>query len=1037
MKKRYYIVLIIFFVTSIILFLNAYQISFISDFSDRILSQTAQHNIDISKVVMTYYIFITALVLSILNMFKYKSAWIIQGTIRLYTFVGKYINRAIDKTNIFLITFIGISAGAITSELLLFPTRSQETPAFDYINFLVHNYRIKILVCAILALLSMIGTLLYLRKSKKLYENGKEQINFLCFFGSILTFYGLLVKYLSSSGISLVFISGSILFACTFILKQASLYKKVGIYEYPDIVIMKDMCFCIILAFSFISFVSIITRTFFSNISSCYIYFISFVGFIMFFNFLGALYYFIHKDLSYSLLLPLSIYLCISCIFIEITYTLHTHNINFTGISSILVIFMITAYIIIFILAKKRKSIKVSDETVNIVSLLGILSITFMRSFHDIITFNLFEGANHGISIKAFDIFKEIPLVHNFDAHMLSQTGLGIVYGLINNDNIGALVSPYKYVFCIIIYLSIFYILKSFFQNSYAALIITLLIPQQYFIGVNIVNSNFAFQFFMAGIMLVAFFLYWNKKASMLRDALLWFFAAASILYSLDTGVSFGVALVICASVKLCIEKSWSKLARLWMIGTLIGFIFFTLLIYLLHRADINLSLWLKTFMNSVSSNQNWAYANLGSTIQVILAYIMMPAVIGIVCRAFLQRRQSNPKWDHNQYVILMLIIAWLFNVPRIIIRHSIVEMNYIIISYVVIVIIMLSYNYFPRNKLLLSMISMYIVVGIIYPTFIQSAGASVYFTYLQNEENMLRTITNIASVEHSYVLNEEQEKTVRYLSEFWNAYMKPEDTYIDFTNDTMLYALTDRNNPVYVNQSPGLVNGEIGQILFLKQIEEYQNQIPFVLMPYMKGALYQLDGVQNTDRYYLITEFIGNHYKPLCAIDGYAIWCTKEKYDEISSDVGKSGKHEMLGNYHYGKDDFYIHELGEIPYLWANYDGISIEDIEFQLELELSSEGSCQINYDKIDITGGNYLVLKINSPTNSTGMLTLSGNTEKAVVYHFNLKNGINFYKIRISSDIQWYSEKLDHLKISAIPDIQVEEAYIGTGDILETIN
>jgi hypothetical protein len=97
----------------------------------------------------------------------------------------------------------------------------------------------------------------------------------------------------------------------------------------------------------------------------------------------------------------------------------------------------------------------------------------------------------------------------------------------------------------------------------------------------------------------------------------------------------------------------------------------------------------------------------------------------------------------------------------------------------------------------------------------------------------------------------------------------------------TELYPLLKRENPLYVNQSPALLNGEKGQIYAIEDIENYSKSIPIVIMGEEDSDLCQyIDDIANVDRYYLLIEYIYSRYRPLCNIGKVSLWCLNEKWD-------------------------------------------------------------------------------------------------------------------------------------------------------------
>ena len=199
-----------------------------------------------------------------------------------------------------------------------------------------------------------------------------------------------------------------------------------------------------------------------------------------------------------------------------------------------------------------------------------------------------------------------------------------------------------------------------------------------------------------------------------------------------------------------------------------------------------------------------------------------------------------------------------------------------------------------------------------------------------------------------------------------------------------------------------------------------------------------ELDTVLNTDRYYLITEYIGNNYRPFCLVGGYAVWCDLSRYEEMYNKVVSNGEVmqiiQLIESYSYNQEACYSRDLGDLPYVWANYDKVTISDTQLQLDLlqtQRLNDGYL-IDWSKIDISEGNYLTFTIYAGKEEQCILSLTGEASNdLVVYRFNVKKGLNSYKIRISSDFQWYSRRLNMIRFNM--DAGVVQIAIRKGDIV----
>ncbi|MCC8014092.1 MAG: hypothetical protein LIO87_02770 [Eubacterium sp.] len=81
----------------------------------------------------------------------------------------------------------------------------------------------------------------------------------------------------------------------------------------------------------------------------------------------------------------------------------------------------------------------------------------------------LFEQANHGMLANDFLVYGKLPIINSFDGHMLRTSFNSILYGLFNDDALGAsYVGRYFDIFNIIAIIALFLFLRTIFNESFA-----------------------------------------------------------------------------------------------------------------------------------------------------------------------------------------------------------------------------------------------------------------------------------------------------------------------------------------------------------------------------------------------------------------------------------------------------------------------------------------------------------------------------------------------------------------------------------------
>ena len=237
-------------------------------------------------------------------------------------------------------------------------------------------------------------------------------------------------------------------------------------------------------------------------------------------------------------------------------------------------------------------------------------------------------------------------------------------------------------------------------------------------------------------------------------------------------------------------------------------------------------------------------------------------------------------------------------------------------------------------------------------------------------------------------------------MKNFFDENLRDDETYFDFTNQSLFFAATGRKNPIYINQCPAMINGVKGQLQALNRLKN-NPKVKFVVMPNAPYIRYtQIDGILNCDRYYLLTEWICENYQPYKQVGDFYVWQQK------TSDTAE------LPNYNYELPENHFHNLGYIPYLVGQS---SVESKTFEISSTLKNVRG------KVG-----FITLEISADDDSEVQIRLTGDGVNDVAYQFKLAKGTHIYRLRASSDILWYSDKIETLEVGnlAVNKIYFEE-------------
>lgn len=789
---------------------------------------------------------------------------------------------------------------------------------------------------------------------------------------------------------------------------------------------------------------------------------------------------------------------------------------------------------------------------------------------------DFFEQSNHGTAISEFFNFGKIPIIQTFDAHMLQNQIGNVLYGLINNDHQGAIFLGYS---LLPVFIILYYFLFNKFFDRDIAFFLMLLFP------ITLENT---FKLFSLAPIVILAFLYAYKTKKYRGFLIYWGSVAITCIFGLDMGFAITSATITTWLIMWFLNKNAVSIKKLILSCLYVAFFFAGTFLLLCLLKGVSPVGRLIEFLNLCESNANWGYSSIGNSAMTAFAvcYFIVPSVTAImIIILVLKKRKNKDLISENKFIITLIIgLLCIFNLSRGIVRHSLVEnKNMYIISSAPLFISMFIYIFKEKSKLLyfvISNVAIMIVLGLtinlnsIFPRPFINSAISRYLTF-----EPYRT-QSFEKTERA-VVSDEMKNLYMPLKEVLDKTLLPDETFIDFTNQTLLYALTGREKPMYVDQSPGLLSGEYTQQRFIDQCEQMSKKTPFVLMPIDSTMLLStnLDGIQNLYRYYLVSEYISNNFKPLFRTSKFAVWCRKDRFDEkanlvsrlmadnkksysevslseectkilnghseslsvenkelilksnnvdpflvgidklmklreISSDVSyinisieydsdKQGAFELFYttdngenfnpqkvvsknmpktgvfeatipytkntqirfdtpenstikiknikfkeikdlnleeiepiDYNYMPIDYHSYDLVDIPYIWANYDKIGIDQKQEQINI---NKNTSIYSFSSIDKSHGNYLFINASS-SNDGKMIVQLGKEDKnefspLIKFDFSLKRGNNTnYLIRLSSDFIWYSNEINSIRINSDNNSNINKISILKGDTLK---
>lgn len=669
--------------------------------------------------------------------------------------------------------------------------------------------------------------------------------------------------------------------------------------------------------------------------------------------------------------------------YIELVHILNQHNIFVAHLKRTYFFIGILYVVIIILVSMIVKPISFQKWKVWAygASIFGISCLSVQIPLQQVMGADIFESANYSILISDFLNFGSIPIVEHYGGHMMQGVWEGIIYALLNNDYQGAILSPYSVYIYPVLAILFFWLLKNMWNEDIAVWAV-LLIP-----------FNKSFEYFGLGVLICVAVVAYVRKRSWLRAFGIWLAVAWCAIYRVDLGFAFALS-AICALILYAIRQrkpeTMKQLGISFAVTVAGGGGGWVILCFVKNLDPFKR---LREFIEISASNQNWAYYGIGDSSKVIFAwcYIIVPLIM-VLCILYIAFSQGILKKINVEGWIILLILglSYFFNFQRGLTRHSLVENATTIILWCALLFIALFLAVYFEKK--------YLCI----PFLVILAVCNAAFTQVENyaEPNIIDTATaklnnfvdtwavqgaetgNHEGASKTYweELADKKEKIIRVTNtldkeilayqNIMNLLLEDDETYIDFMTRTFIYSAIGRRCPVYVAQSPLILSGEYSQEQFVAEIQADIDNIPVAILPVVDSRLsVGYDGIANAYRYYKVSEFIYKNYRPLCSNGEFAVWCLKDRYEDMSRKLELIVQEADLGG------------IIKLPYhdctILRQTNGIEVSAAGTDPRIE-----DLQTVVDMNEMVGG-YATISVEYQINQTGLLQLFYTTEAGENY------------------------------------------------------
>lgn len=624
----------------------------------------------------------------------------------------------------------------------------------------------------------------------------------------------------------------------------------------------------------------------------------------------------------------------------------------------------------------------------------------------------------------------KIPVIDYFSAHALNDVFTGICYGFLQGNVLGGLIDPYRdFIFFSCGGVALFFVLSKFFSPFFAFAFISFF-PQ---------NTN---AFLFVDVCLVGILLhFWlHRENGMPRQLLFWFFVALLAFYRYDTGVAFGIAAIACTALLYVSRRDWGRLMRFVLSGMIIS-----ALLLLFYTGYYSVFHWQTAFgpldrirewiSLTLHSNAYWAEEVLSPSLTspvFTVAYLFIPLAEALIVFYVVIESLWNRKLEKTGALALFFAVVGLFLLTRSFVFYTLT-------ATLGRGVVFFCYSVFALSFFLLHLLRQKQAnPGLLSACWLAFIVAGVWVCnapnhFLPDATHVLsnRAIVNVTNVGNAPALDMDSlsQPSARsrfrlddtlsyYATEFRTVFsriLEPHETFLDFANVPVLYALTEREKPFYSAQSPGLLSDLYSQEMFLKEVDS--REVPLAVTGWSnRGYLQEIARIPHQVRFYRIAEYLYTYYRPLVHLGDFVIWCKTENYGDYLQKL--KGAPWKLAEYGFMPDGGYHHfDLKWNPYVWANMDKFKAADGPV-LETARSTTDGFRFNGSRAySVSAGKYALLEIRNDESGRASVEFMEEGQQASRYHydFNLEKGLSRYLVRVSQDYNWYVFNINSVKVA----------------------
>lgn len=491
-----------------------------------------------------------------------------------------------------------------------------------------------------------------------------------------------------------------------------------------------------------------------------------------------------------------------------------------------------------------------------------------------------FEVANPANAVMNLFRFGEWPILDFMSSHLLSEQWYGFLYGALFGFNGQLDFMVYGFLNLVLFYVVLYWFLNRLFSRPLLSVYFILLFPYVY--------EVFYFSVFLA-ILPLFFSCNLLERPSPRSFLGLFLLLFAMLLWKMDTGVAGLMASLVYFPIL------WIAARKKFPWAAFLKAVFYFAIIIL---AGVLIAVWLRspelilnhflTALHYFTANQAHGYRQIldGFVQQFYIYHVLFPLVAVFLAMyiVFTLRRRAAAGLFPEGFILLaslFLFLLFLANLQRGIVRHGFAERGDIIPVSTFFAALVLLIVYWSRAGRAASRFAIFygsaFFLFILLKFFPLSTDPTLQETALTH--NFFQG-SNAALHLDGYTGRMEADTLFAHenyteLKSFLDQQLKPEQTFLDFSNTPMLYFYCGRQVPGYFNQNLQNTVDDYLQLELLKQVNP--RKVPVVVFAnYPRTWNDATDGIPNVMRYYLVAEYIFNNYRPFEVMGNKSIWVAR-----------------------------------------------------------------------------------------------------------------------------------------------------------------